>query len=348
MGDSYSAFADSINELRDDVQYQQNVQMLISAGRATFTDDRFQTLWSGLRPKIPAIRSYVYKANIINLYGLLENFIEASIEEYISKLNEVEKKFSSNSDKLLNEYLEKLIKLHGKLSYPKYKHLSDNTLINNAHKNFINDENSLLAECFFQNGGNYKHEIICESFSSLGLDGISTELGKYKPLEDYFAAQLITDVTNHDIYNTLDDLVERRNEVAHGSTSTLLSPDIFLDYLDFVSKYCESLTHYLDASLLGKVWALSDEPQWMITHVWHNTIVEINADEVAIEVGDQLICKSPSIRPKYFVVKVVDIHDSTGNAVDSVLISGALSSFSLKLSHPVTSHCCLKWWKGKK
>lgn len=223
--------------------------------------------------------------------------------------------FSELDDAIQNKYIEKWKALHGKLHYNKFNAITSNYMVESLYKSQIENKNEVIAECFLLNGGNYKHKEIMESFSNLGVSDIRISLEHYEPLASHFLKN------GFDNYAKIDELVERRNEIAHGANSgELLSEDIVLDYVDYVAKYACSMTAYLNDKILSHMWQLRKALGiYKPTNIYsRKSIVEFSAKDLLLKTGmDFLIKRSKDFYPRYilgtlpkFRVKNMAISDS--------------------------------------
>lgn len=154
-----------------------------------------------------------------------------------------------------------------------------------------------------------------ESFSNLGVSDIRMSLKHYEPLASHFLKN------GFDNYAKIDELVERRNEIAHGANSgELLSEDIVLDYVDYVAKYACSITAYLNDQILSHMWQLRKALGiYKPTNIYsRESIVEFSVKDLLLKTGmDFLIKRSKDFYPRYifgtlpkFRVKNMSIPDS--------------------------------------
>lgn len=124
----------------------------------------------------------------------------------------------------------------------------------------MENKNEIISDCFLANGGNYKHFVIWESLSKLGLESFDSELMKYQPLANWYDEN--TDVkiaesqSSQNKFSILDELVAFRNDVAHGVSDEILSENEFIYHLNYIEKYAESLNLYLNDDLLNRKWNL--------------------------------------------------------------------------------------------
>ena len=217
-----------IKELRQHLNYIQNISTEINPA-------------SSLLPYVNSItkKKLNYKSLIISLYGIVENYAEKLIVKYLENLsleiseypnlkNKIQEKNLYNSASLTLKVIEK--------KSVKYNHLKETDLISNLNSCLANTPNYLLNfESFTMLSGNLKHSKMCDLFKQIDID-LNTGFVKHT---DFNLG------SSENQFKKLDELVEMRNEIAHGSVSTLLNPSQIEEYVDFVEKYFLNLQKLL-------------------------------------------------------------------------------------------------------
>lgn len=299
---------------------------------------------------------FFYRSNIISLYGAFERFIEDVIREYISSVQDYIISFNEWGEKIANGYFGLWKELHKKLAYPKFASINETKMVDNLYKVICNKESSLIPECFLQNGGNYKPKIINEVFSNIGIQNINQQLLKHEPLRSYFEQQnydfenIETDQKLKLCYQDLDDLVDRRNEIAHGLISdNILSIDLFRKILDFTEIYAKSVIFFLTNKVYEKKWIQKKDKAIKIDHVYREGKVAIlNIDNIKnnkttpISVGRRILVKYKEEGNSSFFMETnieeirIDIKDGGENIkLDEYLYEDNLEAISIKLSNKV-------------
>ena len=337
-----SQFCANIKSITEHIAFQTNsndIVVDINTNALTSVSDKEKLQL--LKRNISKERIYNYNANIISLYGFFEHFIESLIEEYVESLINQIKRFDDNHTNIKNNFFSRWEKLHGKLGYPKYSHLTENQLIQLLYDSKINNKNNLIPEYYYQNGGNYKHSVICECFNYLGID-ISHEMKAYDPLHSYFVSKGIMDQTEEGIlYDMLNDLVARRNDVAHGNSSSILDLSYFKEYVYFLELYAKTINALLNDRLYELKWNGGSNPTISIKHLYRNSIVEIEVENFVIEVGDMVIVKEPNGNyPKYSTREVISINKNRTDMKE--FITYDKDTVALGLSTNIKKKCTLK------
>lgn len=247
-------------------------------------------------------RIFNYRSNIISLYGCFEQFIESSIKEYFNELLKICHSFTELDESIRREYIDRWKTLHGRLHFNKFQTITPTFMVKSLYNSLVKDKNEIIAECFLQNGGNYRIEEIRKSFSTLGLTNLNETLRNYEPLVSYYSQN------GFDNYSKIDEIVDRRNEIAHGANADdLLSESIVLDYVDYVEMYAESLTSYLNDQLLEHKWKIANPYRIIkpINFYTRNSVVEFYEKDIILrEKMDMLVKKPKDYFPRYVSEKL--------------------------------------------
>lgn len=253
-------------------------------------------------------KTFNYRANIISLYGAFEFFIEEAFKEYIEHLRHIVPQYNSLKDEIKKSYFSNVTKLHSKLHFAKFSHITEFQIAQNIEKVIVQNKNEILAESFLCNGGNYKHNIICDLMRSVGIEHVDCNIIHLNPLSD-----LLSESTHDEeqqrkmIAMRLEELVDRRNEVAHGAVSDdIIDIDRFEDILKFTLAYCESLNKLLEHELLGYKWEQIPSTTYTPIKVYDNRIAVLTVKNVNISVGSKLLIKKHKF-PLYFEGQILEL-----------------------------------------
>lgn len=246
-------------------------------------------------------RLFYYKSVIISIYGAFEQYIEGLLSEYIQKLCILVPNFSKFNDCIKRNYVDNWKKLHSKLAYPKYNFLSEQEIVQNLYDVINNDKNTLIPECYFSNNGNYRCSVVNAVFSQVGID--------MQMLDKYYLSEG-SEITFKNVTGIIDDLVERRNDIAHGQDNLqLLDTDMLIEMVDCVNFYAETLLKFLEDNLLTLLWEnmiKNKEPISAIHTFPQKQVLEFkNVTNTNIAVGmSTLVCLPPTHYPKYVLTSI--------------------------------------------
>lgn len=255
---------------------------------------------------------FKYTSNVISLYGALEHFVEGLIEEYVEKLNVFVSSSSNLPQNVINKYLDRCIEIIKKAESPgKLKDLKKLKILESAHLTLNSKKCQLIPESFISvGGGNYKHSEICKCFSALGVSNIDTQLKLESSLCDYFSKFFGDDYKSKDsstLYKLLDELVDRRNDLAHGGNNFSIIKDVdFIQYIDMVECYANAMCSYLRKNLAEYHWN-SISVKEIIPDRIDDNCVEFSLSSMQIKKGIWFLFCTGGSNPQYGYCKIENI-----------------------------------------
>lgn len=255
----------------------------------------------------PYKKIFDYKLAILILYGAFENYIESIISQYILKLNAAVDSFSKLPKQIQSHHTELSAKLISFIcaGHSKYEQVDSADIIKRLHSCYSTPLNyQLNVAAFTQHSSNLRINTIRELFSGIGISGIDTSITKNSEFESYLKKTnpefcIMSESKNNTLYRDgcfwlLDDLVERRNDIAHGvddADDNILSTDVLIEYADYVvalSKaiYSIMVEEYAKATIFSQGNNISclGTP----IKVFDNRIVCFNNKYKKISVGDTI------------------------------------------------------------
>lgn len=279
-----------------------------------------------------------YNAVIISLYGNFENFIDNILKEYLFEIS-----------KKINEYEKLPEKLRKKnefktgefISNPqRYKNfgLKNNEVIKNLYKclNYDikkGDKNYILNnKLIISHGGNLRGEEIMSLMNEIGMEGHRLEIQKNEELIEHIEITQGNDIENiedlklrysnkiedlkpryinnkKEIFKYLDELVEKRNQVAHGWVEDRLS----YEYIDSrMVKYLEKLGSII-TDIINKNFYLflrqNDKMKKFDSpiEVYKNSILCINSLDSRLKKGGYIFSENNDKKSEFKIHKIKKI-----------------------------------------
>ena len=152
------------------------------------------------------------------------------------------------------------------------------------------------TEAFVLFSGNLKHRQIAKIFELINVN-LNETLKKNVTLNQYLKNDRgITNISNIDteiLYNKINDLVERRNQIAHGSElDNILDISELENYIHFLEIYCEALFEILSKELIKKESSYTFQKIEKVVKIFDNKILAFEIENYTIRVGDILIVET--------------------------------------------------------
>lgn len=221
---------------------------------------------------------------ITRSYALFEAFVTQLLREYLAflagsyKLSELGKEFMAKYTRGIGRIL---IDQHK----ARYENIDVATLIADATAALSNKSPyQIQPEVMLQAEQNLRMSELQRLFGYCGLTGIDSWVTKHSAIEAFFAAQSRLSETAE---SELKQIVEYRNEAAHGDVDQVLGTEVLVEVTEFFEALLQSITDFVQydtlrrAKKLGKAQVLG-----VISERFHDDIVIAKIANSSIRIGD--------------------------------------------------------------
>ena len=313
MNTSLNAFEVQIAEIKAHILTLEDAQTLMVQTKAASPPTSISEPLNKILARRNEEKKYEYRANIVSLYGAFERFVEDLIREYVGEISRICGSYNNLDERIKGSYVEKWKALHTNIvkGHTKYS-LTVVKMAQNMQDTILQNSSAIMPECFIPIGGNYRHDMVCNCMADLGATNIKSGMKKYEPLNSYVVDHGIAEDNVDEAINfKLGDLVERRNEVAHGAIGTMLSKEEYEEMMLFTDIYARTINAYMNDELKRVEWELySMVPAFSPFHLYHeNTVTALNIKNVTIKNGQRYLIKWPQGRyPRYSEKTVIELH----------------------------------------
>jgi hypothetical protein len=287
---------------------------------------------------------FEYKATIISLYGILERYIEVWIKEYLDSLAELLKDYSLVDETIRNHHFSLSLKLINTIStkeIAKFQHITKEQVLANLNSCIVNPQNfKFNTDAFIQSTGNLKHSKIVELFKPLKIK-IAEGLKANDKLNNYIKEELhIINIANKDgnlLYNKINDIVERRNLIAHGSNiiDDILDRAVLTTYINFVRLYCEAIFECLLGEYTKQESLVSFQQVQLVHNVWKNSIVGFEIENYTIKINDLLIIQTAN--NLFFKTPILELQKNRQSYEELQVIEK--TDIAVRVEIPINMNC---------
>lgn len=286
---------------------------------------------------------YHYRSNVVSLYGLFEQFIEDIIKEYIKQLCRIQPIYSNLNKNLKENYPDLSFSLYRKLEWPKFNYLRSSQVTEGLYNAINLDKSIILSEPFILNGGNYRYDEIKNALTRIGVTNLDNELRKYPPLNQDFVVKYNNPawktVSTEFLYFDLNDLVDRRNDIAHGANQmpSIKGVDLKNVTIDFVKKFAESLNSFLGDNLFDYLFQINS--YYHPLNVFQHIVGGFELQSITIKTNQHVLCKKPAgIVPKYEMMVIQDIQ-MNGTNYTTLVVPSSPTQLGIKFDKTISSGC---------
>ncbi|MGD0466818.1 MAG: MAE_28990/MAE_18760 family HEPN-like nuclease [Terriglobales bacterium] len=251
---------------------------------------------------------YDYNTIVISLYGYLERFIEDLIGEYLALVSSNVPTFAELPLPIQGNHLALSLELARKADYQRYAgSVRVDDIVARLHACFNTpDKYQLNDQAFAQHSANFRQSVVAATFTQSGIADIGQSLRQAEPFTAFLKEEdperdMQTYLAGGDdvVFARLNDLANRRNDVAHGTpVDDILSRDLLRSYIGFIEAYASGLALVVYERSLPFMLKRAVALGAAITVIDHR-IVCVNLPAGKITVGDTLIAKTQDTSRPY-------------------------------------------------
>lgn len=340
-----TTFMRSLNDLRRYIEllesHSELVKSIIDDDTASSSDS--VSSYAANIYSFSAKRRLDYNCIIVTLYGVLEQYIESLLESYIETLVNIYPRYSLLPGELKKHHISLFIEHLQRATKTRYRGIDTiNSLIAGLYSCLEDHEPyTFNSSSFTHHTMNFRVDGIDEMFRRVGLPRASRKVVRSNVFKQFLrqepSPRRVDAGHPERCLTEIDELAERRNEVAHGVAANILSNDILLEYLNIVEHYGRALHQVVNDSTLPSIAEHKGIRLGKPIAVYNNAVVCINTKGHEIRNGDMLILKTTSTRRPYISGYISEIQvDNKG--IPSVP-SGTPLDIGMKIStRPKKSH----------
>jgi hypothetical protein len=262
---------------------------------------------------------YDYNTIIISLYGYLERFIEDLIGEYLTLISSHVPTFAKLPSAIQGNHLALSLELARKADYQRYAgSVRVDDIVARLHACFSTpDKYQLNGQAFAQHSANFRQSVVTATFGLCGIADISQPLRQAEPFTDFLKEEdperdMQTYLAGGDdvVFARLNDLANRRNDVAHGTpVDDILSRDLLRSYIGFIEAFANGLALVVYERSLPLMLKEAVGLGAAINVIDHR-IVCVNLPAGKITVGDTLIAKTQDTSRPYKGGPIMEIEQN--------------------------------------
>lgn len=244
---SFEDFEDEILSIREYIKHIKLVRQVVKGNR-TSDEPSIVEFCSHISSIRTSKKIFEYKAIVISLYGILEKYTNLWIQDHINSLPSLITRYDDLPEKIKNNNFQLSIRLIALISDKK------NTKFEGIKKEDVllklnncvnsNGNYALNEEAFYPLSGNLKHSKVVEAFKTIDID-LNQAFKKSKRFAEFYQNTYNSHIHNKkdsDAFKLIDDIVDLRNDVAHGNCiDNIFDIDEFEQYIVFLENYFKTI-----------------------------------------------------------------------------------------------------------
>lgn len=252
-----------------------------------------------VRRYLTARRRLDYSAFVVVLYAAFEGFVESLAGAY-AELQAARMAYAELPERLRNKHLQQSGELlaRARLGEGRYSDVDHVAIVTNLYDCISGGKSYRLnRHALVQHQGNLKAAVVGEVFAAIGVDRINERARRADPLVQWH--RLVIDRADNTVPEAviglqLDDLVERRNQVAHsgGDPGESLDAAEMRRRIDFVEAYARALYRVLAGEHLRTHIDQAGTSEQLALHAGpykDNSVVVVARPTVRICVGQLIV-----------------------------------------------------------
>jgi hypothetical protein len=249
-------------------------------------------------------RTYDYCAAVVRLYGGLERFIFDVIADWVKFLAQHDPERLFLSSKAVDRYKYGASEILKRSSEPRFENV-DLALLSEGLMYFVQGKpsNRLAIEAFFAALPNLRFADLQGLLAAVEIEDAGTWFANYRPLVELCEAENIT------VESQLKDLVERRNEAAHGNElpTDTLATNALGQLAEFVAMLCSALAELITHNI--SLYAIAERKNFAKIGDVINVFAQpkaclLRSGGNPISMGSPMLIKSGT---RCFISRVIDI-----------------------------------------
>ncbi|MDP1666151.1 MAG: HEPN domain-containing protein [Methylobacter sp.] len=365
MLQSVNGFLESIDSLLAHIEFENDRNMFFQSGSKKYVGDselEEEFRWfveNKIRPALINSKSFTYKNAIISLYGYLENYLEEIVKEYIGAIEKHCDQFTKLPSGIKKNHLNSSIELINKVQKVKassleYKNRTLKEIVRNMYTCMHDGSNfSVNLDAFALHTANFRYDSIHALFQKIGITGISKkclekanfvrELASKHSIDSTVDRKVLTSL----LISELDDLAQRRNEIAHGVVlNDIESLDLLRSRILLVRSYGKAINEVVSDSLNQFLYSISKKiylgkPAKLFQKInVFSFLPNIEYDclgENEIRVGDLIYAENHKSKEKIIVGDIISIRKGGDTSLDNLSLPPS-DPYSIGVNFKITSH----------
>jgi len=191
---------------------------------------------------------YDRSAVVTRLYAIYERFVEDLISDWLRLLPDLVPRYSDLEEKIQNTHREGIGRLLIDIKKNRFQHLSVEKVVQGLSCGITETgKYELLPDAFLLHEQNLRKEVLETVLRNAGIDEAWKWVTNHKEIK-YFVEEVRG--SQNTAEGELKQLVDYRNEAAHGSVDEILGTQELLELGDFVESLCKSLADLVTYNII--------------------------------------------------------------------------------------------------
>lgn len=283
-----------------------------------------------------------YAAFVVSLYASFERFVEDFVWSR-AEVDIMRKPYDQLPDGLRDKHLRDSAELLVRRSLGKgrYESLTNEEVVRNLHLCMSNTQPYRMTKAaVIKHDNNLREEVVVGLFSAIGVAGLNRAVRRSSTMVEWFRdveGVESSEVPPGTVELRIKDLIDRRNEVAHGggSVSESLSSEEMMERTDFFQAYARSLFQVVGGEYIAAYYndkTSYDLGEFMEGPFKEGRVVVIAKPPVRLAVDQPVFVTSGKRVARWGKIQELRVE---GVGIETIEPDSSAESVGLKLSFPV-------------
>lgn len=273
--------------------------------------------WANAVTSSSSPKVHDYACAIILTYGLYEQFVQDLSQEYLDLLVAGSKTRDDLPDRLVREHFSLTVEQLVRSNSNKYQERSSSEMLLKSLAGAVagTQLTDFCTEPFLRHTANFRSEFVDEYLARLGVPNATEHIRNTPSFRAYLKSDPAPKVHAgvERLRLRIDDLVRRRNQVAHGDLSDILSLAEVKEFIESVKVYITALARVVRDQLTASR-ARDGIPLGKPIAVHNANIVCLSSKGHVLQTGSVLLCKVSGGRSYSLIVKEVQQNNASISA----------------------------------
>lgn len=320
---------DDLSKLLERIALEQELLSVDPSDAPSAMSDLLARMRSSIEPF--ALKRANYSMLVVVLYSSFERFVDRLIMRMVESLNQIVPNFDELPDAIRRSHRKKTLDALADETW--LERQSDPNLARGLIEQLHSCEARLQAYrlnsvAYARHTANHRVASIARAFHEVGVDDFTRTIGVTEPFKSYLSSATRQRGLFDESMGAIDDLAGRRNDVAHGNTSDLLTPQQLAEYIEFFRIAALSYIALLRAQLTRYLVRHKGFRLGRVDKVHYKCVVKLDLELLPpgrlLRKGDSVAMQPSAAGGRQFEAgRIVNIRTLNGD-VESVLAEAGL------------------------
>ncbi|MCB9766113.1 MAG: hypothetical protein H6739_40430 [Alphaproteobacteria bacterium] len=286
-------------------------------------------------------KRFVYAASIVHLYSSFEAYVEEIVMAYLTCLDKICPTFSDLPQAIQDGHIDVSANLLLSRQFEKYRDRCDveEVVMRLSQSNRPVGTRRVNELAYIEHKSNFRADSLNDFFRRAGIPKLVHKLKKHSDFRTHLLDEEslvnIEQLENSIVLQRLNDLAQRRNEIAHGVPTEILSAPSIRSLTDFMGKLGQAIHDVVESEFMQYVHKHGCSPLPQPIAVYRHRILCLSLHNQTVEEGSLILAMTPAGELRFGRVQIIEVdHKRVGTATAPPIVDVGLElNFNIKDSY---------------